>query len=255
MASPHVAGTAALVWVAYPSWTNADVRTQLRNTANDLGATGFDTKYGYGLVDADEAAPSSPAATGSITGTVTDANTTNPIAAATVTADPGGYSTTTVVDGTYTLADLPVGSYTVTASATGYVEQSKTAAVLESDMTVVDFALTPSTAPTGTMSVKSITFSAKKAGPNLFLYTTVEVVLEDLSTVDGARVEMTLTHESGPWSFAGNTGTDGTVKFTLLKAQPGGYTAEVTLVSHSDYDWDGVKVTENCILNDDGTVG
>ena len=57
MACPHVAGTAALVWIAYPSWTNADVRTQLQNTADDLGATGWDPKYGYGLVDADEAAP------------------------------------------------------------------------------------------------------------------------------------------------------------------------------------------------------
>jgi len=57
MASPHAAGAAALVWVAYPSWTNADVRTQLQNTADDLGDTGWDAKYGYGLVDADEAAP------------------------------------------------------------------------------------------------------------------------------------------------------------------------------------------------------
>ena len=56
IASPHVAGTAALVLVAYPDWTNADVRTQLQNTADDLGDTGWDTKYGYGLVDADEAA-------------------------------------------------------------------------------------------------------------------------------------------------------------------------------------------------------
>jgi len=57
MASPHVAGTAALVMVAYPLWTNKDVRTQLQNTADDLGVAGRDTKYGYGLVDADEAAP------------------------------------------------------------------------------------------------------------------------------------------------------------------------------------------------------
>jgi len=57
MASPHVAGTAALAMVSYPSWTNEQVGEQLRNTADDLGATGWDSKYGYGLVDADEAAP------------------------------------------------------------------------------------------------------------------------------------------------------------------------------------------------------
>lgn len=57
MASPHVAGTAALVMVAYPGWTNVQVRSQLQNTADDLGAAGKDNLYGYGLVDADQAAP------------------------------------------------------------------------------------------------------------------------------------------------------------------------------------------------------
>ena len=59
MASPHVAGTAALILAANPTWTNEQVRAQLRNTADDLGATGWDPQYGYGLVDADEAAVSS----------------------------------------------------------------------------------------------------------------------------------------------------------------------------------------------------
>ena len=49
MACPHVAGTAALVIAS----SGGDVRQCLKNTADDLGATGFDTKYGYGLVDAD----------------------------------------------------------------------------------------------------------------------------------------------------------------------------------------------------------
>ena len=57
MASPHVAGTAALVMVAYPGWTNVQVRSQLQRTADDLGVAGKDNLYGYGLVDADEAAP------------------------------------------------------------------------------------------------------------------------------------------------------------------------------------------------------
>jgi subtilisin len=52
MASPHVAGTAALVIAAGIS----DVRGKLQSTADDLGASGRDSLYGYGLVDADEAA-------------------------------------------------------------------------------------------------------------------------------------------------------------------------------------------------------
>ncbi len=49
MASPHVAGTAALVWSAYPEWTNQQIRVRLRETAQYLGAI---NQYGYGLVDA-----------------------------------------------------------------------------------------------------------------------------------------------------------------------------------------------------------
>jgi len=62
MASPHVAGTAALVIATGISdtngngWVNDEVRQKLLETADDLGDPGLDTKYGYGLVDAEEAA-------------------------------------------------------------------------------------------------------------------------------------------------------------------------------------------------------
>jgi serine protease len=52
MATPHVAGVAALIWSKYPSATNVQVRTALDNTAEDLGLAGRDTSYGYGLVRA-----------------------------------------------------------------------------------------------------------------------------------------------------------------------------------------------------------
>ncbi|CCQ12297.1 cold-active alkaline serine protease [Pseudoalteromonas luteoviolacea B = ATCC 29581] len=50
MASPHVAGVAALVWSHHPSCTAAQIRTVLNTTAQDLGAAGRDVKFGYGLV-------------------------------------------------------------------------------------------------------------------------------------------------------------------------------------------------------------
>jgi len=175
MASPHVAGTAALVIASGISGV-LGVRAQLQNTADDLGAAGRDSKYGFGLVDADEAAGVSGG-----------------------TPEP------------------------------------------------------PS--PSGTMHVESIIFSAKKAGKNLSLYTTVKILLEDNSTaVDGAKVEMTLTNGGGPWYFVGDTGSDGAVKFTLLKAQTGDYTATVNKVSHSDYAWNGVKTTSSCNIGEDGTI-
>ena len=50
MASPHVAGVAALVWSHYPQCSNAQIRSALAASAQDLGAPGRDTSYGYGLV-------------------------------------------------------------------------------------------------------------------------------------------------------------------------------------------------------------
>ena len=52
MACPHVAGAAALI-LAGP---NGGVRTVFQDTADDLGDAGWDNWYGYGLVDAGEAA-------------------------------------------------------------------------------------------------------------------------------------------------------------------------------------------------------
>ena len=51
MASPHVAGTAALVLAAYPGWSNDQVRTQLQTTADDLGDPGFDDFFGNGRIN------------------------------------------------------------------------------------------------------------------------------------------------------------------------------------------------------------
>ena len=55
MATPHVAGVAALVWSCQPSATNVQVRNALTTTALDLGTTGRDNYYGFGLVQTLEA--------------------------------------------------------------------------------------------------------------------------------------------------------------------------------------------------------
>jgi serine protease len=55
MATPHVAGVAALLWSANPNWTNVQVREAMAMTALDLGEPGRDIAYGYGLVQAYDA--------------------------------------------------------------------------------------------------------------------------------------------------------------------------------------------------------
>ena len=52
MASPHVAGVAALVWSYFPSCTSEQIRNALNKSALDLGAAGRDNIFGYGLVQA-----------------------------------------------------------------------------------------------------------------------------------------------------------------------------------------------------------
>jgi subtilisin family serine protease len=50
--APIVAGVAALVMSANPSLTSTQVRDILKQSADDLGATGWDSSYGWGRVNA-----------------------------------------------------------------------------------------------------------------------------------------------------------------------------------------------------------
>jgi len=66
-----------------------------------------------------------PITTGSITGFVTDAETGNPIAEASISTTPGTSALTTDSTGSYTFLDIPEGGYTVKATKLNY----KTASV------------------------------------------------------------------------------------------------------------------------------
>lgn len=52
MATPHVAGLAALFKEKNPGATLSDFRNLLQTTSTDLGDSGFDIEYGHGLPDA-----------------------------------------------------------------------------------------------------------------------------------------------------------------------------------------------------------
>lgn len=52
VAVPHVTATAALIWSSKGIWDNQQVRLALRQYALDLGTSGRDDYYGYGLVNA-----------------------------------------------------------------------------------------------------------------------------------------------------------------------------------------------------------
>ncbi|MBC7315339.1 MAG: S8 family serine peptidase, partial [Chloroflexi bacterium] len=60
MASPHVAGLAALLWAANPSATAAQVARVITSTAKDISPWGRDAKTGWGRIDAAAAFLGSP---------------------------------------------------------------------------------------------------------------------------------------------------------------------------------------------------
>jgi subtilisin family serine protease len=153
MATPHVAGAVALMLSAAPSLIGdiASTRALLDQTAIDVsdltcGGTAADNNvWGEGRLDAFAAVDQSPRGpTGTLTGTVRDANTSAALAGATVAVTgPSSRTTTTNGSGVYALT-LPVGQYDMTASTFGYVSGgANDLDVAEGGTTTQDLNLTP----------------------------------------------------------------------------------------------------------------
>ena len=151
MASPHVAGTVALMWSAAPSLVgdiNA-TRQLLDDTAIDTsdltcGGTADDNNvWGEGRLNAFAAVDQSPRGpVGTLTGTVSNAANGNPIANAQVTVTgPVDRNVTTNASGQYGPLTLPVGDYSVTVSSFGFASQTVTVTITEGQTTTQNFAL------------------------------------------------------------------------------------------------------------------
>ncbi len=91
-----------------------------------------------------------PAETGIIIGSVTNATTPEPVAGATVSTDDGEYSATTNPAGRFTLSNVPTGNYTLTASATGYESASQAVTVIAGTPTQANFSLNSLLSPSPT---------------------------------------------------------------------------------------------------------
>lgn len=121
MATPHTAGTVALMRSAAADLSVDEILDVLGDTAfwDDRYATAPpDTRFGVGRINAFEAT-SFVALNSGIEGVVTDAAGGAPVAGATVTVSPGEVTVTTGADGTFTRRLAP-GTYTVTVEAFGY---------------------------------------------------------------------------------------------------------------------------------------
>jgi subtilisin family serine protease len=196
MASPHVAGTVALMWSAAPALIgdiNA-TRVLLDDTAIDTsnltcGGTADDNNvWGEGRLDAFAAVDNSPRGpTGTLTGTVTNASNGTPIAGATVHASgPADRTATTNASGAYSLV-APVGDYVVTASAFGFATGTANVTIVEGQTTTQDFALTP--APS-----HAVSGHVRDTANNPIANATV--------TILGTPIPPAITDASGAYSFA-----------------------------------------------------
>ena len=153
MAAPHVAGTLALMLSAAPELIgDFDGATgpvaQTAVDIIDMSCGGDDdgdpnNVYGEGRIDAFTAVQL-VATGGTLSGTVTDADSAAGVAGASIeaTLDDRTYAVSAGDDGAYSMF-LPAGEYFVTASAFGYETAIASGVVIETDVTTVeDFALT-----------------------------------------------------------------------------------------------------------------
>ena len=189
-------------------------------------------------IDGDGSAPPPLPTTGSISGTVTDAGTGDPIGGAGVSTD-SGQSTTTDGSGNYTLSDVPTGTRSVTASASGFASSTAETSVSEDQTSTLNFSL--AAVETGLVTVDSITYSTSggKSGTKDLRVTLSVIDIGSGSAVGGASVSITLNFDSSSLTGTGSTGTDGTVTFRLRNAPSATYTTVVTDVVAAGFEWDG----------------
>lgn len=189
MASPHVAGAAALYLASNTSASPATVGSALKaaGTAGVVSSAGTGSPNLLLYVGA----PPVPPTFGTITGTVTAQVGGVAIAGAAVNAG-SGLTTTTNVSGDYTISNVPTGSRTVTASAAGFVTSSANVNVVANPTsTPQNFAL--AAVPACAATVTNDTDSNNSGGG------TVTITWTNSPGVTRVRVER--QSFSGSWSL------------------------------------------------------
>jgi len=221
MASPHVAGVAALLMAANPSYTAEAVRSKMNATALDLGDAGRDKLYGYGLVDASSALGLMPATNNPPVAYDQAVETTQntSVAITLVAADPDNDPLTYAIamgpaNGTIS-GTGPHFTYTPNADFTG--ADTFTYEVKDSAGSTATATVTINVAPARTVDlVVQMSATTRKVDTINYVWATAKVkVMEDGFQVADATVTGHWEEATGPDS--GTTGANGTVSFASEK--------------------------------------
>ncbi|MGB9343690.1 S8 family serine peptidase [Trichococcus sp.] len=226
MASPHVAGVAALLMASDPSYTAETVRNKMNQTALDLGTSGKDNLYGYGLVDASSAlgigvfANNPPVAYGQTVDTTQNTSVAITLIATDPDGDPLTYTITSTPANGIVSGTGPDITYTPNADFTG--ADTFTYEVTDSAGSTANATVTinvePTVTPTRTVDVVvQMSATTRKINKINYVWATAKVkVMEAGAQVADATV--TGHWEEGTTGLnSGNTGKSGTVSFTSEK--------------------------------------
>ena len=267
MASPHVAGTAALVINAGVSDTNGngrvndEVRQRLIETAQDLGTAGRDTWYGYGIVDAVAAvAPAAPKQPSVVVAVTTDkaTYTSGVDAAAQVTAvvtDENGNAIAglassafaTALDGGAigaVFAETTAGRYSATVDISGTTAGTHTVVVSATDTRGLSGSGTATfnVAPPNVVRVAAVNYSTWGGqGGKRNLLISVAIVDGVGTAVNGATVSVIVTRNGVYYGAAnGVSNSAGNALFEARNAPSGCYETTVAAVIAGSKVWDEV---------------
>ncbi len=258
MACPMVAGLAALILSADPTLTAAEVRDLIRTNTIDLGATGWDETFGYGLVNAKLAIdaiegtipdpdpdpdpdPEAPAKVQGLTADVLSssqikldwtANTESDLSHYNIYRNDVKIAETTTTS--YTDSNLQAGTtytYRVSAVSTADLEGEKSDAVSATTLEVLQ----------DEMYVQAIDMWYQAVYWWIFLlgydvYTKVTVYDNYNNPLSGATVYLEITLPNGNKATGNsNTGTDGSVTFRYQRGSAGTYVSTVTNLVKTGY--------------------
>src|SRR5690625_425198 len=111
-----------------------------------------------GMILYAEPASSSPPAepklqTGTLTGTITDGKTAEPVSFAYLYLEEANRTITAHSDGSFTFSNIPAGSYTLRTTRIGYRTSSRSVEITANDTTEVEISLSPTVFSSGAVTV------------------------------------------------------------------------------------------------------